>query len=367
MLLVIMKTNKLIIAAAGSGKTALLINEALKIKDQTVLIATYTDANKSEIIRKIYDINKFIPPNIIIKTWYSFLLKEGVRPYQGYMFQNDINGIHLTNEISAKNFRQNDIRNHYFDDLCRIYTDKISKFILECNTLSDGKVIKRIECAYPNIFIDEVQDLAGYDLEFLLQLLKSRINTLLVCDPRQWTYSTNNSQKNKQYQGSKIINFFEKHKKIIDIDNSTFNKSYRSILKICNFSSRLYPEYSEITSGNDESTSHDGIYLVRKQDVENYISKYNPFQLRYSSKTKVDGRYGVMTFGTSKGLTFERILIYPTKDMEKWLRDTNQNLTDATRAKLYVAITRAKYSVAFVYNYKNGETIKDLINYESTE
>jgi DNA helicase-2/ATP-dependent DNA helicase PcrA len=38
-----MKNNKLIIAAAGSGKTTYLINEAMKFKDERVLITTYTE------------------------------------------------------------------------------------------------------------------------------------------------------------------------------------------------------------------------------------------------------------------------------------------------------------------------------------
>ena len=44
-----MMNNKLIIAAAGSGKTTYLINEAMKFKDEKVLITTYTEANEEEI------------------------------------------------------------------------------------------------------------------------------------------------------------------------------------------------------------------------------------------------------------------------------------------------------------------------------
>ena len=43
--------NKLIIAAAGAGKTTYLINEALR-HDKEVLITTYTEANENEIKKK---------------------------------------------------------------------------------------------------------------------------------------------------------------------------------------------------------------------------------------------------------------------------------------------------------------------------
>ena len=45
--------NKLIIAAAGSGKTTFLVKEAIRVKDQNVLITTYTEANESEIRKNI--------------------------------------------------------------------------------------------------------------------------------------------------------------------------------------------------------------------------------------------------------------------------------------------------------------------------
>ena len=77
-----MNKNKLIIAAAGSGKTAFLVEKAKKIKDENVLITTYTEANEAEIRNKF---KGWTPKNITIITWFSFLLKHGVRPYQSVM------------------------------------------------------------------------------------------------------------------------------------------------------------------------------------------------------------------------------------------------------------------------------------------
>jgi ATP-dependent exoDNAse (exonuclease V) beta subunit len=48
-----MVNNKLIIAAAGSGKTTYLIDEAIKNREKKVLITTYTQANEAEIKKKI--------------------------------------------------------------------------------------------------------------------------------------------------------------------------------------------------------------------------------------------------------------------------------------------------------------------------
>ena len=47
--------NKIVIAAAGSGKTTYLVEEAVKIKGERVLITTYTESYVSEIRQKFFD------------------------------------------------------------------------------------------------------------------------------------------------------------------------------------------------------------------------------------------------------------------------------------------------------------------------
>ena len=83
-----MSKNRLIIAAAGSGKTTFLVDEALK-QTGNVLITTYTEANEAEIKNRIVQKNKYIPSNITIQTWFSFLIQHGVKPYQGHFFERE--------------------------------------------------------------------------------------------------------------------------------------------------------------------------------------------------------------------------------------------------------------------------------------
>lgn len=60
--------NKLIIAAAGSGKTTHLVKEALNIKDQNVLVTTFTEANEEEIKKKFTSENGGVPSNVTVQT-----------------------------------------------------------------------------------------------------------------------------------------------------------------------------------------------------------------------------------------------------------------------------------------------------------
>jgi superfamily I DNA/RNA helicase len=361
-----MGNNKLIIAAAGSGKTTHIVNEALKIKNEQVLITTYTEANEAEIRKKIAKKNKCIPENITVQTWFSFLLQHGARPYQGGLFDKEIKGLVLVNEQSARGIKESDTRKHYFTNNQNIYSDKLSKFVVKCNERCKGNVIDRLTRIYKHIFIDEVQDLAGYDLVFLKLLFNSTADTLLVGDPRQGTYSTNNASKNKQFQKSKIIHFFEDNTITIATDSVSLVTNYRSITPICKFSNKLFPDLPKTLSGNNEKPGHEGVFLIRKKDVNSYLETFHPAQLRYSITTAVNEDFFVRTFGSSKGLTFERVLIYPTNEIIKWLGNNKTDLKPTTRSKFYVAITRAKYSVGIVCDYKDTFNIDGVNKWSDT-
>lgn len=344
--------DKLIIAAAGSGKTTFLVDEALTRKDARILITTYTQANEEEIRRKFIQKNKCIPQNVTVQTWFTFLLQHGVRPFQGQMGLQDFvcSGLLLVNDQSARYAKEKDVRNHYFAKSQKIYSDKLSKFVVICHDRSDGAVVDRLSRIYTDIFIDEVQDLAGYDLEFLKLLLSSKINILLVGDPRQGTYSTNNSAKNKKFAKSKIVNFFSDGAVKIGRDDSSLTINYRSRPGICELSNRLYPDLRKTTSGNNVATGHDGVFFIKSTDVEAYVLKYKPIQLRWDVRTAVAQGYTVLNFGLSKGLEFDRVLIYPTPPFIEWLKNDKYDLAPIARSKFYVGITRARSSVGIVCN-----------------
>lgn len=357
--------NKLIIAAAGSGKTTRLVEEALKNKDKRVLITTYTQANEAEIRKKIIEVNKCIPENITIQTWFSFLLKHGVRPFQTAIYDKKVKGLLLVNQQSAQYISEDkDFEKHYFTPDRKLFTDKLSKFVFRCNEKTNGAVVDRIARIYSHIYIDEVQDLAGYDLELLKLFFTCTSNILLVGDPRQGTYSTNSAPKNKQYKKTQIIYFFDSFPKgSIEIDNDSLNVNYRCIEPICTLSNKFFPDLPGVKSGNTNTTEHDGVFFVKEADIENYLKTYTPLQLRDSRRTNVNEGHPVMNFGESKGLSFDRVLIYPTKPFLEWL-SKGKELAPTSRSKLYVALTRARQSVGIIYNYKDNETVEGVQKYQ---
>lgn len=359
-----MKNNKLIIAAAGSGKTTFLIEEAIKNREKKVLITTYTQANEAEIKKKIIEKINYIPENITIQTWFSFLLKHGVRPYQGIIFDKRINGLILVNNKSALYVRKTETEKYYFTKDIKIYSDKISEFVCAVNEKTNSAVINRISNVYSKIFIDEIQDLAGYDLELLKLLFSSKSEVLLVGDPRQGTYSTNSASKNKQFKKANVVNYFFQDKSInIETDETSLLVNYRCNEPICNLSNNLFKNFVGTKSGNDSVSGHDGIFFIKEKDVEDYLKKFNPVQLRDSKKKNVNENFIVMNFGESKGLSFDRVLIYPTKPFVDWFMNNESLLAETSRSKLYVAITRARYSVGIVVSDKGNLVVDGITNY----
>lgn len=354
------KINKLIIAVAGAGKTTYLIHEALK-QEKEVLITTYTEANENEIKKKFIEINGAIPKNVTIQTWFSMLLQHGVKPYQNYLTDKKINGMILVNQQSSQYISETNVDNHYFSKEYKIYSDKLSKFVFKCNEKSSGVVFDRLSRIYEYIFIDEVQDLAGYDLELIKLLFMSNSNIVLVGDPRQTTYNTHWEKKNKQYQDGKIKEFIQNECKrvAVEIDEASLNCSYRNNELICKFSSKLFPDYPIPVSNQNDEVEHKGIFFIKESDIDVYLAKYQPLQLRTDRRKPVNINFPVMNFGESKGLGFDRVLIYPTKPILDFIL-RNKHFDGASRAKFYVAITRARHSVGIVYNFKDSDSVESI-------
>lgn len=368
-------------AVAGAGKTTFLIKKAVKNKNTEILIATYTRENEVEIKKKFYELNNFIPANVTIQTWFSFLLKHGVKPYQPLIYEGKINGMMLVNKTSGIKhelpgkypiyYKEDDIENHYFNSKGQIYSDKISKFIIKANKKSKGAVIDRISNIYNYVYIDEVQDLAGYDLEIIKLLLKSKSTVLLVGDPRQVTYQTHHARKYRKYTDGKIKEFIENEgcKEYCDVDEELLKNSYRCNSEICNFVSKLYPDLEALNSRQEIKSSeidHTGLFLVDKQDLNDYLFKYKPLQLRHSKTIKVNENFKVMNFGDSKGKTVDRVIIYPTEPMKEWLKGNTKKLKGQSLSKFYVALTRARYSVGIVYDKEKDiferEELQEYVN-----
>lgn len=74
-----------------------------------------------------------------------------------------------------------------------------------------------------------------------------------------------------------------------------------------------------------------------------------PIILRYDKKAKVGFQHDcdVSNYGGSKGATYERVVIIPVSTTLPFIERQVKIMSNQTRAKFYVACTRAKHSVVF--------------------
>jgi DNA helicase II / ATP-dependent DNA helicase PcrA len=342
--------NKLVIACAGAGKTTRLVREALTHCDRRIVMVTYTNNNVREINKKFGELNSGVPKHVHVMTWFEFLLRECARPYQRAKYdQKRIESLLFVNERSAKGIAESDTARHYFVNDGLIYSDKIARFVIECEKNSSKAVTARLGEIYTDVFIDEFQDLAGWDLDVIEMFLRSDIRVTLVGDPRQHIYSTNRSNKNRQYLGIKVVSLVEQWKRSGLCDLDPMSGTYRCNQGICDFSNALWPGMDIMTPFRNIPTDHDGVFLVAKKVVAKYIQRFRPQVLRYSKKANTYG-CEALNFGLSKGLQFERVLIIPTGPIRKYLETGDIKHVENSRDKLHVAATRAQHSVAFVFD-----------------
>ncbi len=352
--------NEVIIAAAGGGKTTRLAARANAYADGKVALVTYTINNVQEIKNKLYSLSPALPPHAEIWSWYTFLLHEMARPYQRALIDKRIAGLHWVEGRSVRYVTRAKTLPFFLSGGKLIYSDKISRFILECNQQTKGAVIRRLAQRFDTIFVDEIQDMSGYDLDLLELILKSPINLVMVGDHRQATYNTNNAAKNKQYTGAKIIAKFCEWENAGLTNLSYENYTYRCHQMIADLADSFYPTEPKTVSKNECVTGHDGAFLVSSQSVAEYSDNFRPQVLRLDRRTDCNG-FSAMNFGESKGMTFDRVLIFPHRAGGKWLASGDYNHVKGSIAKMYVGVSRARHSVAFVFD---GESKVDgLIRY----
>ena len=341
--------NIIKISAAGSGKTYDICRDALNVvssESKKVLIVTYTNRGENAVETEIRKQNKgVLHPQIAIKTWYQFLLSDTIKPYQRYIsvrgFFNVLKGIDYSQTFGTVNYRRKGTRARYITRAGNVLSNQASELACFLDEKSNGKIVGRLREIYSNIYFDEVQDLAGYDIELLKLLLDSDISVTCCGDNKQATFSTHNAKKNKNQTGKNIWQFFAGLNNV-EIEKNLVSRRFNQ--DICCFANKLFPAGDPITTIMNEKTEHDGVFLISQSDVCAYYNRFRPHVLRYDAKTVIE-KYHAVNFGACKGETFDRVLIYPNGPLTNFvIKGSKLNSPE----KYYVGVTRPRYSIAIV-------------------
>lgn len=351
--------NEVVIAAAGSGKTKRLIDEALADRSRRVLIATYTRENLREIESRLWQAAGSESHQVTTMTWFEFLLREAVKPYQAYktgiLSIRSINFTLRKASIPSLRFaRKDDFDRYYIDSGRDLYQDVVSDLACTIDDASGGKVVARLANCYDLILIDEVQDLAGPDLDLMARLFESDARVIAVGDPRQGVYTTNTANRNRQHRRAAIIGWVDEQVSAGRVSKSALSYSHRCNQSICDFADALYPDLPATASRNGTIVHDGGVHLVHVDDLDEYRTIHEPQELRWDRRSLRAGA-GALNMGEVKGMAFDRVLIHPTGTITKSLEE-GADLAQVTRAKFYVAVTRARHSVGIVTGLRTTST-----------
>lgn len=343
--------NRLTLAVAGARKTQSIVDACATGKPGVRRLAlTYTQTGQAELQDRL---GRVCAPGAgpEVTGWFAFLLRHFIRPYLPLHFPGRrLRGLNFEGEPAAGQYASGAAR--YLDSEGRAYRLHLAKLAHDVSLASRGAVVDRLSHIYDEVYIDEVQDLTGCDLHIAKQLLDaSTIDVYMVGDVRQSVFDTNPRDPNlKQYRGVRMLEWFDLQQVSGLLDVHYDVETWRSNQAIAGFSDTLFPaelSFEATVSKQAEQTGHDGVFSIAEADVDAYLREFDPQPLRDSVSTARDVGLPFRNFGKVKGLTFDRVLIYPTSTVRNFLTHGTE-LKSKTACGLYVAVTRAKHSVAFV-------------------
>lgn len=329
--------KRVIFAVAGSGKTTHIINQ-LNI-DKRSLIITYTNNNIRNLRDGILEKFDHFPDNITLMPYFNFLYSFCFRPFLSYKLKTK--GINF-NRNRNRFVKQTEIE-YCIDKQGRIYSNRIAKS-LEIEGVLDN-VNSRLTKYFDNLFIDEIQDFAGHDFNFLKSFSKANIEMTFVGDFYQHTFDTSrdgnvNNPLHDDYSNYK--NTFTKME--ITVDCESLKKSYRCSPAICNFITENLG--IEIYSHKINETK---VYILETPAHVDEIYKNNDIVKLFYQEHYNYGCYS-RNWGDCKGENrYGDVCVVLNKITLNLFKNGKLNeLNPQTRNKLYVACSRAKNVLYFV-------------------
>lgn len=323
------------------------------------VITFTTSAQKTLIDRLLASDARSQMPTVM--GWYTFLLDHIVRPYAPSVTElqgSRVKGLAWVDGTLPWNLSGVDF---YLNSAGDAYSERLG--LLAAKTLkADGEaVIDRLERIFDEIYIDEVQDLRGNDLDVLDALIRSKIRVVLVGDVRQRLLSTSkSSRRHGEYGGLGLNNWFREMAEKELLNLQTIEETWRCCPEVIQFadqmftSGRFLPTKSKVAVPDG---MHHGVWLLEEPYIDEYVRRFHPACYRDSVRTKLVGTDSATNFGLCKGATEDHVLIFPTGPMKKFWKDRTNNLAEKSRMNAYVAITRARWSVAIYVDNAKGYNI----------
>lgn len=327
-----------VFAVAGSGKTTRLVAELDEMR--RFLLVTYTEANHDNLRTKVIERFGYLPPNIAIYTYFSFLHSFCYRPF--LRSKKDTRGVTFGIPPRFPAYPLTDDR-RYMSSGRRLYANRLAKFITQSGLID--AVRARMEKYFDVFLVDEVQDFGGHDFNFMMDLSAARMSVTLVGDFHQHTFDTSrdgnvNASLHDGYSAYKQR--FERAG--LKVDTDSLKRSRRCSKSVCNF---ITQKIGIEIEAHDERAS-----VVRFEDDPVAVAALYEDPATVKLFYKEHYKYGCFSqnWGASKGIDrYENVCVVLSLDNVKaWHGGSFRDINPETRNKLYVACSRARGNLTFV-------------------
>lgn len=332
--------KKVIFAVAGSGKTTHIVNSLSTNKRS--MIVTYTISNYKNLSKKIAEkYGGSWPENITLMTYFQFLYRFCYKPF----LSDDIRARGLIYKSNPNKLAKQKNLNYYLSPEGLFYSNRLAFFLEKWGILDALK--GRIKEYYDEFIIDEVQDIAGRDFNFLEALMSTDVNMLFVGDFNQHTFDTSrDGNVNQSLFDNRIAYEARFACKGVTIDSTTLVNSWRCGKNICDFiSSNLGIEISS----NRTDDRANVFFITDAAEKMAILNNSDVVKLHFQECYKYGS--GRRNWGNTKGEdNYEDVCVMLNKTTATLHRKGKLcDLSSRTRNKLYVAITRAHGNVYLIY------------------
>ena len=326
--------KSIILSIAGSGKTYYIVSQTNL--NENFLIISYTNSGIKTLREEVIKKYEYLPTNIKIYNFFSFLYSFCYKPF--------LSDIIKDKGISWK-FPNNHWDNNYLTKNNLLYGNRLSKLV---NEKCIDEVRRRIKKYYNNIFIDEIQDFASSDFNFIINIIKGDYNVKLVGDFNQHTFDTSRDRNINKNLYKAEDNFNKHFQKIgFKVDNYSLIKSRRCSKNVCEFINKKLK--IPIFSANEYETN---IELVScEREIDKIIQDDTIVKLFLSMHYK----YNCVSdnWGSCKGRTYQNVCVIINDEiLRQFENDTFNFNSQITKSKFYVACSRTAGNLYFISDKK---------------
>lgn len=330
--------KSVIFAVAGSGKTSRLV--AALDETRRFLLVTYTVANHDNLRAKVIERFGYLPPNIAIYTYFRFLHSFCYRPF--LRSKKDTRGVTFRLPPALPRYGLTDDR-RYMSSGRQLYANRLAKFIEQSGLI--GAVVARIEKYFDVFFVDEVQDFAGHDFNFLMAISTARVSMTFVGDFYQHTFDTSRDGNVNASLYDDYSAYKEKFKRAkLKVDTDSLKKSRRCSKNVCDFITQKIG--IEIEAHDDRPS------VVRFEDDPAAVAAIYEDSGTVKLFYKEHHKYGCFSqnWGASKGIDrYQDVcVVLNSGSVKAWHGGSFRDIKAGTRNKLYVACSRARGNLTFI-------------------